>query len=50
MVEVLLCTEQWMKNANHLGDKSVVTIKEFLADIVELDKIEKGKFIPYALF
>ncbi|XP_010506923.1 PREDICTED: zinc finger BED domain-containing protein RICESLEEPER 2-like [Camelina sativa] len=45
-VEVLICTQQWMKNENHLGEKGVVMNTQLLVDIELLDKPEKGMAKP----
>ncbi|KAF8108440.1 hypothetical protein N665_0109s0061 [Sinapis alba] len=44
MIEVLMCTEQWMKSDIKLREKRVVTNAQMLADFELHDKLEKGQF------
>lgn len=44
MIEVLMCTEQWMKSDIKLREKRVATNTQMLADLELHDKLEKGQF------
>ena len=45
MVEVLMCTEQWMKQDIKMESR-VLSNPQILADLEEVDRLERGK-IPY---
>ena len=44
MIEVLMCTEQWMQ-ADIKLNASITTNEQILADVEMLDKLEKGMFL-----
>ena len=44
MVEVLMCTEQWMKQDIKMESR-VLTNPQILDDLEEMDKLERGKFL-----
>lgn len=42
MIEVLMCTEQWLKEDIHFSAKGSVTIEQLLAEVELQDSLEKG--------
>ncbi|XP_024006466.1 zinc finger BED domain-containing protein RICESLEEPER 2-like [Eutrema salsugineum] len=50
MIEVLMCTEQWMKTDSHLNEKEVVITKEqLLAEIEMQDKLQREQGVGVAV-
>ena len=46
MIEVLMCTKQWLKSEISINEKGVSTIHELLADKVEEDELMRGNLFP----
>ncbi|WZZ71679.1 hypothetical protein YC2023_083049 [Brassica napus] len=42
MVEVLVCTEQWLKSEIHINEKGIVTIEQMLSDVEQQDDLLRG--------
>ena len=46
MVEVLICTEQWLKSEVCINERGVSTIHELLAEQEEEDELTRGNLFP----
>ena len=46
MVEVLICTEQWLKSEVRINERGVSTIHELLAEQEEEDELTGGNLFP----
>lgn len=46
MIEVLMCTEQWLKSEIRINERRVSTIHELLLDQVVEDELMRGNFFP----
>jgi len=46
MVEVLICTEQWLKSEVRINERGVSTIHELLAEQEEEDELTRGNLFP----
>lgn len=42
MVEVLVCTEQWLKSEIHINEKGILTIEQLLSDVETQDDLMRG--------
>lgn len=50
MIEVLMCTEQWMKADHHMCEKGVENFAKMVEDIEDSDDLEKGISVVTCLF
>lgn len=47
MIEVLMCTIQWMKSEHHLGEKGMENFAHMIAEIEDQDKLEKDNIFQF---
>lgn len=47
MIEVLMCTEQWLKCEIQLNERGMVTTLQMLEEIEDQDKLQRGKFCRF---
>ena len=45
MVQVLMCSGQWLKADIRCGDARLVTVEQILSDFEYEDKLKKGTFL-----
>ena len=50
MVEVLMCSEQWLKADIRCGDARLVTMEQILSDFEYEDKLKRGSFSSMILY
>lgn len=48
-LEVLMCTEQWLKCEIHINEKSVVSNQQVISEIELQDELQKGMFLIFSV-